>query len=172
MNSYEKDMHIDETALDVEFLEQPNLVMKYSKLCAQANLDMALEQERFNLVKSDLDYRIRSTPAKFGIDASVKITEAVVLGTILQQDEYQEANKKYLTAKYEYETIRGAVSALEHRKSALENLVKLFGQSYFAGPSIPRDLSKEAFKKLEQEHSDSNVANSFNREVSPARRRL
>jgi hypothetical protein len=171
MNSYEHDMHIDETALDIEFLEQPNLVMKYSKLCAQANFDMALEQERLLLVKSDLDYKIRSTPLLFGIDASVKITEAVVLGTILQQDEYLEANKKYLTAKYEYETIRGAVSALEHRKSSLENLVRLFGQSYFAGPSVPRELTKEVLQRAQQESSNDNVARSFHRQV-PTRRAL
>ena len=42
------------------------------------------------------------------------------------------------------------MAAIDQKKSALENLVKLHGQMYFAGPSIPRDLDKE-WEKREKE---------------------
>jgi len=161
--NYEDDMKIDESALDVEWLGQSSLMVRYVKLCAKAHLDMDLEQEKLNLVKSDLDYKIRLNPADYGISSNVKITEAVIFGTILQQDEYQEANKQFLLRRYEYETIKGTVTAVEHRKTALENLVKLFGQQYFAGPSVPRDISKEWIKKQTQESVDAGVSVKLNR---------
>jgi hypothetical protein len=161
--NYEEDMKIDESALDVEWLNQSSLMIKYAKLCAKAHLDMDLEQEKLNLVKFDLDYKIRLNPKDYGISLDVKITEAVILGTTLQQDEYQEANKQFLLRRYEYETIKGAVTAVEHRKTSLENLVKLFGQQYFAGPSVPRDLSKEWIKRQTQESVDAGVSDKLNR---------
>ena len=36
------------------------------------------------------------------------------------------------------------------RKAALENLVQLHGQSYFAGPSVARNLQKERERKIEK----------------------
>jgi hypothetical protein len=37
------------------------------------------------------------------------------------------------------------------RKAALENLVQLHGQNYFAGPKVPRNLSKERDEKEERQ---------------------
>ena len=39
------------------------------------------------------------------------------------------------------------LKAFEQRKDALENLVRLHGQQYFAGPKIPRDLPSEMEKR-------------------------
>ena len=61
---------------------------------------------------------------------------------ILTSKKYQEANQKYLDAQYEKNMAGNAVQSMNMRKEALENLVKLHGQSYFAGPSVPHDLSK------------------------------
>jgi hypothetical protein len=57
--------------------------------------------------------------------------------------------KEYLQAKFEVDTCQGAVSAIEQRKSMIEALIKLHGQQYFAGPSIPRQLNEEREKRSE-----------------------
>ena len=145
---YKKDIMLDENSLDLEILDQPALMMEYSQACSQAHLDMELEKQKLDLTKSKLDYNVRLEPTEYGIDSKMKITEAVILGAIQQQDIYIKANEKYLKAKYDYEVMKGAVSAVEQRKTALELLVKLHGQQYFAGPAVARDIYKERQKRV------------------------
>lgn len=140
--NYEKDLFIDESALDVEWLEQPSLMMKYGRLEANLEFEMGRAKEVADAVKAHLDFEIRSEPEKFGLEG-IKITEAVITNTIIHQETYKQAYLAFLEAKKEYDYCRVAVRAVIQRKEALENLVKLHGQMYFAGPKMPRDLNKE-----------------------------
>ncbi len=151
---YEKDMNIDPNSLDVEWLEQPNLMIKYGRVAAQTKLDMDKAKEKLEVVKAELDKDIRLNPEKYGI---IKLTEGVVTSTILLQPEYKEASEAYIEASYEANMARYAVQAISDRKDALENLVKLHGMQYFAGPSVPRDLSKEWEAKQKQKKADSKI---------------
>lgn len=151
---YEKDIHIDPTALDVEWLEQPNLMLQYARVAVTARRDADLAKEELEMVKAELDKDIRTNPDKYGI---AKITEGVVTNTILLQLEYKEASEKYINAKYEQEMSRYAAQAISDRKDALENLVKLHGMQYFAGPSTPRDLVGEWDRLQKERRKESNA---------------
>ena len=157
---YEADLSIMPDALDISILEQPGLVIKYSKILAQSEKDQDESKERLDLVKATLDNLIRKNPEKYGLD---KITETVVQNTILMQDDYKEAMAEYLQAKYDAKVILGAVRAADHRKSALEMEVKLFSSQYFAGPSIPRDLSYEWQQKQKQTNVDTRIGSKLKR---------
>ena len=143
---YEKDIRIDETALDVEWLEQAGLMIKYTRHAAQARMELDQSKQALDIVKAEIDKDIRELPEDYGL---TKVTDNAVAATIITQEEYKEAFQEYLDAKYEADMAQGAVQAFQQRKDALQELVRLHGQSYFAGPSIPRDLEweKEAFKK-------------------------
>jgi hypothetical protein len=145
--NYEEDLALDASMIDVDCLDQPAMVMKYARIAADSDLEMDSAKERLELVKAELDKEIRTHPEKFKVE---KITEPVVANTILMQDEYKEAVAEYLQAKHEARIVKGATEAVNHRKTMLENLVKLHGQQYFPGPSIPHDLSTEWRKKQEQ----------------------
>lgn len=151
---YEKDVNIDPNSLDVEWLEQPNMMLKYGRIAAQTKLDMDKAKEKLEVVKAELDKDIRLNPEKYDI---AKLTESVVASTILLQPEYKEASEAYIEATYEFNMARYAVQAISDRKDALENLVKLHGMLYFAGPSVPRDLSKEWGVKQKQKKVDSKI---------------
>jgi hypothetical protein len=138
-NEYAQDIHIDEQALDVEWLAQPELMLKYCIVAAQAHRRADLAKARVDVVAAQLNRAIRSDPSLFNIN---RITSEVVLATIETDTEYQESVKKAINARYEHEMALAAVKAMENRKSALENLVRLHGQAYFAGPSIPRNLAE------------------------------
>lgn len=142
--NYEEDLRIDETALDVEWLNQPTLMMKYARHAAQCRLELDRAKEALELVKSELDKEIRSFPERFGIE---KITDKVVENTIPMQIDYKEMNLAYINAKFESEVAYGAVKAVEARKDALENMGRLLGLQYFAGPKMPRDLHEERASK-------------------------
>jgi sensor domain CHASE-containing protein len=142
--NYERDMNIDESALDVEWLEQSSLVMKYARHEAEAEKAKDLSKENLDLVRAKLDKDVRSNPESYGIE---KITETVVSNTIITQDEYRTAYAVYLEANFNYSLAKNAMKAVVQRKDALENLVRLHGQNYFAGPKIPRDITKERLNR-------------------------
>ena len=60
-------------------------------------------------------------------------------------------------AQYELEVMGAAVRALDQKKSALENLVRLQGQNYFAGPSVPRTIGAEWVKEVERNGARNRV---------------
>lgn len=156
--SYDDDMYIDENALDVEILEQPSLMVKYSQLLAEARRTRDLSKEALDLKKAEIDLDIRDDPAKYDLE---KITVAAVEACILMEEEYQTAQKELNDANYQVNVLQGVVSAIDHRKSALENLIKLHGQQYFAGPSTPHDLSD--LRKERKEKISHNVGKTVRR---------
>ncbi len=155
---YEKDIRIDETALDVEWLEQPRLMLKYTKHSAKMKMEVDLAKEKLESTKAEIDKDIRANPDDYDLS---KVTEAAVAAAIMGDERYREANQEYLEAKYEADIAMGAVRAFEQRKDALENLVRLHGLSYFAGPRIPRDLASE--RELKQKRSNEAVGSTFKR---------
>jgi len=155
---FEKDINIDEQALDVECLEQPRITLQYAKWVADMERKKDRAKERVDVVKAELDKDIRNNPDKYGL---AKITEGAVQNTIILQPEYREAQEAYIEAKHESDIAKAAMRAVDTKKTALENLVKLFGLSYFAGPSAPRNLAEERAKK--QRESNQKVAKAMRR---------
>ena len=138
---YEVDMKIDPSALDVEWMEQSALAMKYNKYFAECEIAVMRADEKIKYVRSVLVDRVVNKPSLAGVE---KATAPTI-------EAYYRTHKKYLKAK---EVWMDAVEELTMaklakneigftRKAALENLVQLHGQNYFAGPSIPRNLREE-----------------------------
>jgi len=152
---YEKDLRIDEEALDLEWLDQPSLMMKYTRLQARLQKEEDEVKERLELVTADLDKDIRENPDNYGLGDIPKITEAVVKGAVLNSKKYKDANAEYLEARFENNIAKGAVRSVDQRKTSLENLVKLHGQQYFAGPRVPRDITEE--RQMRQKRADETV---------------
>lgn len=155
--NYEQDVSIDETSLDVEWLQQSDLMYKYARYQAETKKAMDEAKERLDFIRAKLEMDIRANPESYGLS---KVTESAIASTILLQPEYQEASKQYIEAKYENDVAAVAVRAIDQKKTALENLVKLLSVSYFAGPSAPRDLSlewNEYIKRKEQKELNKNV---------------
>lgn len=159
--NYEQDIIIDENSLDIEWLNQPTLFMKYARHGASMRREVDKMKQALDIARADADSKIRNHPEKYKLE---KITEAAVSNAILKEDGYKQAYQDYLDAKYESDIAQAAVLAFEQRKSALENIVKLHGQSYFAGPKVPRDLSNERKKKEEErKERDNRVGSKLSR---------
>lgn len=152
--NYEKDIEIIPDELDIQWIEQPRLMFKYAKLSAEASREWDQAKEKLALVRAQLDNAIRNKPSAYKLD---KVTEGSVAACILQQDGYELANAELIEAQYQFNIVRAAISALENKKAALENLVKLYGQQYFSGPRIPRDINAEWQQKVSQLEADRKV---------------
>jgi len=152
--SYEHDLSIDDNALDLEWLEQPLLMLKYTKAAAVTRREIDRMKEMLSVERARLDKSIRKNPEKYEIE---KITESVINSTILLQKSYQTIQTDVIEAQYEHQMLQGAVQAVEHRKQALENMSKLLGLQYFAGPKTPRDLPYEVRKNQEKNRANKTV---------------
>lgn len=151
---YERDVNIDADSLDTEWLEQPQLMLKYTRIEAEAKRNLGDAKARLDIIQADLDKAIRSNPDDFDLP---KVTETAISNAIQSTEKYKEAQEEIRQAEYELNMAIGAVRSMYVKKEALENLVRLFGQQYFAGPKMPRDINREWEKKQTQRHADKKV---------------
>ena len=156
--NYEEDIRIDESALDVEWLNQPGLFMKYSRHLAETRKILDETKQKLDVTRAEVDKAIRKNPEACGI---IKVTEGSIQSAIITNSDYTEAYQEYLNSKYETDMAQGAVNAFNQRKDALENLVRLNGQQYFAGPRVPRDLAQA--RKEKERKVDSGIGNKLSR---------
>lgn len=146
-DKWKQDIEINPDALDVEWVKQASLFGEYCVTQAEAKRKVDMLKEGVEVKAAELGLKIRANPAQFGLD---KVTEASVQAVILLDKEYANHLGLLHDAQYEYDVLTAAVRALDQKKSALENLVRLQGQNYFAGPSVPREIGKEWVKECER----------------------
>tara|TARA_R110002020_G_scaffold12409_5_gene45483 strand:+ start:3874 stop:4326 length:453 start_codon:yes stop_codon:yes gene_type:complete len=137
-------LDMDPNCLDEMWLEQPRLYHKYAKKLATAKQKLEEDKAELELCKAELDRDIRSNPSEFSLE---KITENVVANTIITQEKFRALQAQMLDTKHQVDVLGVAVTTLDHRKRALENLVSLHGQDYF---SSPRAKDNEAIQELEK----------------------
>ena len=146
---YDKDYHIDEQALDVEWLEHGNIAKKYIRHLVQKKKEAALASEKVKTVRSELILRANEHPEE--CCGKSKPNAADIEAFYRTNKQYRRAKEKYLEAQEEAEFAELAQKEICYtRRTTLENLVKLHGQMYFAGPSMPRDLTEERNKIANQ----------------------
>jgi len=154
----EQDRQIDADALDVAWLEQPNLYYKYSNAMGDAMdernqkvVEVDEHKEKVNKVKAELDAEIRDDPESFDLE---KVTESSIQSAIIRSERYQSVLKEYHDARKELNEAQNKVNklyscvgAMEQRKGALEGLARLLNQQYFATPTEPKQLSEKYHEK-------------------------
>jgi hypothetical protein len=129
--NWKEDITIDQAALDQEWLRQPSLFGDYAEAKAEAEKAADEAKEYRDLIEARLDKEVRSNPSAFGLD---KVTDKAIGVVVSTHPDFQKAVAALIQARYELALISGALEALRHRKSALENLVVLHGQNYFSTP--------------------------------------
>ena len=159
MIDFEKDIQIDEKALDVEWLEQGLLAMRYVKYLTKLKARVRRLEEKKKTIRSELILEANEDPE--GTIGKKKPNANDIEAYYRSHGDYKEVVEELLDAIEEAEFAELAKNEIcWTRRLALENLVKLHGQMYFAGPSVPRDLTKE--RKLHKGRQQS-MARKLNR---------
>lgn len=157
--NYEEDLKIDPDQLDVECLNQAEKFFKYSEQLAYADKAAKKAHEKVKVIRSELVKEAREEGAK----------------NANQEEAYYRTNRKHKEAKdelieaeFEKDLLQASVFAFSHRKTMLENLIRLHGQNYFAGPEIPRDLKEfaENYDKMKGERAKERVKKSIKKRRS------
>lgn len=159
---YEQDIKIETSALDLEWLDQAALSLKYGRHLSNLKSNQRHLEELKKTTRSELILEVnRNAEHLIG-------KKSPNAGDI---EAYYRSNQKY---KDVVEELNDAIAEAEYaeiayqqiswtRKAALENLVKLHGMDYFAGPSVPRDLTKEWQDRQKIKRTDEGVKKALQR---------
>jgi len=148
--NYEKDIRISEGDLDLEWLSQAELAMKYGRIWAAARKKLTLAEENIKVIRAELIAEANEDPKK--CCKKEKPNAADIEAYYRTHPDHKQAKEEWVQAQYECNMAEVAKNEFSFtRKAALENLVQLHGQNYFAGPKVPRNLSKERDEKEERQ---------------------
>lgn len=150
--NYKEELAIDSESLDYEWLMQPQVFIKYAELYSDAEIRFDKSKDRLEYIRAELDCSIRNNPVLL---QGKKLTEAQVNSLILTDVKYKSALEEMHEAKKAFRRLGMAVKAFEQRKSALENLVKLHGQSYFASPRVENRTLSESISDAERRRDEA-----------------
>jgi hypothetical protein len=139
--------NIDLARLEEEWLMQPKLYDKYSSKLADAKLDLAEAKSEQEWVIADVKRRLRKNPQKYGLS---KTTDAIIKEASVLHPLWRKAEKAVNEAAHRVDVLNGIINTLEHRKRTLENLVTLFGQSYFSKPKVKREVQSKLVQLMNE----------------------
>jgi len=149
---------VDRRALDEQWEQQPALFLEYAERLAEVNAEVDQLKDGLEVLKAQLDGEVRARLA-----ASVgKVTEAMVTAAITSDAKMVAALENLRKSQKDAAILKAEVQALDQRRSALENLVRLHGQEYYAVPTT---------KPEDREQYNKNRANSAVREAMTRRRK-
>ena len=157
-------LQINGEALDLEWLAQPNLIMNFCREAAMAKASMDSAKEELEVVKAEVSFHIRENPDVYAL---VKVTEASIITALTMDQRVKAATAAFNEAKMENDLCQAAVRSMEHRKTALEMLVKLATMDYFSTPVAPLDITrpdKAAIKKQATERMKGAAAEKRSKE--------
>ena len=154
--NFERDIKIDETSLDTEWLGQAELAIRYGKYWVECKERFTRAEENVKIVTSELILEVNQTPSL----VEGKPTVANIEAYYRTHPRHIEAKEEWITAMTELNTAEIVKNEICFtRKAALEALVQLHGQQYFAGPSVPRNLHEEIEKKREKYNEERKASN-------------
>ena len=137
---FEKYLEIDRDSLDKEWLNQASIYMKWAKLSAKADEIYLEKKEKLELIYAKIDQEVRE-------NTEIKLTETLVKNMVISDRRYIEFSEEVRKSGYEKSVLDKALKAMEQRKTALENLVKLWIGSYYSEPKNQKTENEEGFKE-------------------------
>lgn len=139
-------LDIDKHCLDEEWVDQPATYAKYARKLANARKDLDEAKATYDVIKANVSQQVYTAPEKFNIQ---KVTENKVQCVVTLQKECRDAHQAVIDNKHAVDIMTAMVTALDHRKSALERLVTLHGQDYFSSPRASAE-DAEAMTEMEK----------------------
>jgi hypothetical protein len=141
------DIHPDPNRLDDCWLNQPKLRLAYGFERADARKELSQSRAELEVEEAELEMAIRTKPDRFGLE---KVTEATIKACVVNQESYQAAKSKVIEAQHEVDMLDAALDAIDDRRHALQDLVKLWLTDYYGQPKAP-DEARERLGMAEKQ---------------------
>jgi len=147
--NYEEDTEIDVDSLDVEWLRQPELGLRYGSHVVHLRQIVKDLDEKKKTIRSELIRKANTNPVKYCHKEKPNASD--IEAYYRTHKRYKEVVRELQEKETELELAEVARREVAiTRKQTLEQLVVLHGQMYFAGPRVPRNLREEWLKKKQE----------------------
>ena len=143
----ESPFDIDKNRLDEEWLRQPRLYMKYSEEVATYRKTLEDTKIKLEVYDAETELDIRKNPEKYNVP---KLTEGCIQQVLALQEEHVRYRRLIAKRKYDLDIAQAAVSTLDNKKKALEDLVQLQLSNYWSEPRAPKGVSKETIDDMKE----------------------
>lgn len=141
---FQKDMRIDELALDVEWLRQGELAQEYNRYFSKIKRQCEIKHEELKTRRSELIRKATKNPKKCCFTDKKEPTKDQIEAYYRTHKDYKAIKSELIDLEHEVRMAELAKNEINFtKKAALENLIELLKQNYFAGPKSPRDLTME-----------------------------
>jgi len=140
-------VEIDVDNIDEDIAGQSGRRLKWGRKLADAKFDLSEAESELELTKAELDSAIRAKPKKYGL--AEKPTEGGIKSVISTQQEYLDGVSAVNKAQREVNYIQAGVTALDHRKSMLGDMVSIIALGWFSDVKV-RKHAKDAKQLLDQ----------------------
>jgi hypothetical protein len=141
----ENELDIDRTRLEDEWLRQPKLFLRYSRLLADAKERVDRLQGMIDVAEGELFMRVAEDADKLP-----KATDSMIKQAVAIKLAKNPLVKKLQLAKHKVNLLQAFVSALDQKKRALESLVTLHGQGYFSDPKATSDAGRQWIEEQQE----------------------
>ena len=144
-----EDLVPDIYALEEDWRRQSSLCKKHYDELADLRLAYDEAKQQAEEVEAEVSMDVRRSPSKYHID---KVTEATVEAATTLDLRVREAKRDMLLAKHAVAKKEATVSALEHKKKALEKCVDLWLAGYYSEPRASKD-SREHMEEADRKRT-------------------
>lgn len=139
----ETDLKINKYKLDEECLTHASTYNRYAEMALKTKTELTKAKDKLSLITAQRNIAIREEIAKSGS----KVTEKMI-------ESYLESDKEVLNVKKEVReieevnaTFNAMLDSFDHRKSELDNLVKLYCAGYYSVVGNKKETSTETTEK-------------------------
>ncbi len=144
----EKDLQINENALDKEWLKQASNMYNSCVELAEARKQFEKQKLAVDVIFAQVEMSIRSDAENAG---AKKPTESNIKAMVEIDPRCIKAQEDLIEARNKIALMEAVVQALDHKKKALENLVTLWSQGYFAEPKVSTEAATNVTKTQTQQ---------------------
>lgn len=143
---YTKDCRVNRFKLDTVTEEQSSLYQYWSEKegDAKVSVDAADDFLKVTEAEVELELREKAINNKGNLDSGIKATADAIKAAIIIDTRVRKARRDVLKAKEDHAIYKAAKGGMEHRKSSIDNLTKLWCAGYYQDPSHPRSGTDEA----------------------------
>ena len=127
---FSQDIRINRFKLDEECEQHSSNYYYWAEQLSDAKKDADAAKDKLKLVLAEQETMIRENAKKSG----AKITEAGVSAELEQDEAVQVARRNLRVCQSTQYHLEAGISALEHKKKMLDNLVQLWMKSYYSAP--------------------------------------
>ena len=154
-DDYKKDVEVDFHKLHENYRDQSRLFMDWAEKWANAD-----EAKKLRARQVDLD--VRDNPEKYGLKNNP--AESAVKAKI-------DSDAEYIRLRKDAAVLASVKVAMEHRRSSLDGLTKLFVTGYFTVPDLPKEI-RDAVDELGRQSIKDERKKILEEEGSPRLGRL